>query len=94
MPNLFSDFPVVILAWVLASTSGLTRIATAAVLPFATAIAEIAASSGSDSTLKHRIPVSIAKAISRAVLPTPAKTIFCGDAPAASFDAVEAVLRA
>ena len=26
MPNLFSDLPVAILAWVLASTSGLTRI--------------------------------------------------------------------
>ena len=31
MPNLFSDLPVAILAWVLASTSGLTRTETCAV---------------------------------------------------------------
>ena len=34
MPNLFSDLPVAILAWVLASTSGLTRTDTQAVRPF------------------------------------------------------------
>ena len=33
MPNLFSDLPVEILACVLASTSGLTRSATCAVVP-------------------------------------------------------------
>ena len=40
MPNLFSDLPVAILAWVLASTSGLTRTETQAVRPFDAAISE------------------------------------------------------
>ena len=39
-PNLFSDRPVVILAWVLASTSGFTRSATRAVRPSEVASAE------------------------------------------------------
>ena len=68
MPNLFSALPVVILAWVRASTSGLTRMATATVAPFDAAISEMRSSSGSDSTLKQRMPVSMAKAISRARL--------------------------
>ena len=58
MPNLFSALPVVILAWVLASTSGLTRIETGATAPRAAAIREIWSSSGSDSTLKQRMPLS------------------------------------
>ena len=84
MPNLFSALPVVILAWVRASTSGLTRMAMATVAPFDDAISEMRSSSGSDSTLKQRMPVSMASAISRAVLATPEKTILSGVAPAAS----------
>ncbi len=75
MPNLFSALPVVILTWVLGSTSGLTRIETGARRPFAAATSLRRASSGSDSTLKQRIPASSPAAISRAVLPTPEKTI-------------------
>ena len=41
MPNLFSALPVVILWWVLASTSGLTRTATSTVRPLAAAISEM-----------------------------------------------------
>ena len=40
MPNLFSDLPVAILAWVLASTSGLTRSETQTVRPFEAAICD------------------------------------------------------
>ena len=41
-------------------------------------------SSGSDSTLKQRMPSSTASASSRAVLPTPENMIFSGGTPAAS----------
>ena len=58
MPNLFSERPVEILRCVLASTSGLIRTETGACRPFATATSESAASSGSDSTLKQRMPRS------------------------------------
>jgi len=75
MPNLFSALPVVILAWVAASTSGLTRSATGAVTPRALASPEITRSSCSDSTLNCMMPASSAAAISAADLPTPANTI-------------------
>ena len=64
MPNLFSDLPVEIFLWVFASTSGLMRIEIGARVPFETATSESASSSGSDSTLKQRMPLSSAKAIS------------------------------
>ncbi len=67
-PNLFSALPVAILWWVLASTSGLTRKAMRAVAPRAAATSLSALSSGSDSTLKAKMPASSAKAISRARL--------------------------
>ncbi len=75
MPNLFSDLPVAILAWVLASTSGLTRTETCAVLPFDTAIADSSSSSGSDSTLTQKMFSSSASASSSAVLPMPENMI-------------------
>ena len=84
MPNLFSDFPVAILACVLASTSGLTRTETQAVRPFEAAICDSSSSSGSDSTLMQRMPASIAAASSSAVLPTPENMIFSAGTPAAS----------
>ena len=43
-----------------------------------------ASSSGSDSTLKQRMPAKRPSAISSRVLPTPEKMIFCGGVPAAS----------
>ncbi len=45
--------------------------------PAATARAESSSSSGSDSTLKHRMSAASAKSISSAVLPTPENMIFC-----------------
>ena len=57
MPNLFSDLPVEILAWVPASTSGLTRTEMRAVLPASTASRDSSSSSGSDSTLMQRMSV-------------------------------------
>ena len=56
MPNLFSALPVEIFLWVLASTSGLMRSEIGAVLPSAAARADSSSSSGSDSTLKQRMP--------------------------------------
>ena len=53
------------------------------VRPFAAAIADSSSSSGSDSTLKQRMPASSASAISRAVLPTPENMILSGGMPAA-----------
>ena len=55
MPNLFSDLPVEILAWVRASTSGLTRTAMRRLRPCRRRSGESASSSGSDSTLKQRM---------------------------------------
>ena len=52
--------------------------------PCSAAMRESSSSSGSDSTLKQWMPASSAKASSRAVLPTPEKTIFSGGMPAAS----------
>src|SRR5215831_1611569 len=83
MPNLFSAFPVAILACVLGSTSGLTRIEISAVRPLAVAIEERSASSDSDSTLMQRMPCSTARLSSRAILPTPENTMRCGGMPAA-----------
>ena len=83
MPNLFSDLPVEILAWVRASTSGLTRMAMRAIRPRAEATSESASSSGSDSTLKQRMSSSSASAISARVLPTPEKMILFAGTPAA-----------
>ena len=47
-------------------------------------MAEMASSSGSDSTLKQKIPAPKAASISAAVLPTPEKVIFPGATPALS----------
>ena len=73
MPNLFSFLPVAILAWVSASTSGLTRIATGAVRPRSVATALSRRSSGTDSTLIWWIPAASAAAISAARLADPGK---------------------
>ena len=51
--------------------------------PRAAAMAEIASSSGSDSTLKQRMFSSSARLISRAVLPTPEKVMRLPGTPAA-----------
>jgi hypothetical protein len=83
MPNLFSDLPVEIFLCVLASTSGFTRTEMDAVTPFDTAVSDRASSSGSDSTLKHRIPLSRASAISSRVFATPENTIRSPGTPAA-----------
>ena len=81
---MFSALPVAILAWVLASMSGLTRSAMSARRPLPVAIAASSASSGSDSTLTHRMPASTAAASSASVLPTPENMILSGAMPAAS----------
>ena len=84
MPNLFSDLPVAILAWVPASTSGLTRNEIRAVLPASTASFDSNSSSGSDSTLMQRMSAASAARSSGSVLPTPENRILFGGIPAAS----------
>ena len=84
MPNLFSRRPVVIFAWVAASTSGLTRSAIVASRPEAAASSASATSSGSLSTLNWKMPVSSPKRSSSRVLPTPENTMRPGGMPAAS----------
>ena len=84
MPNLFSDLPVAILAWVPASTSGLTRNEIRAVLPVSTASFDSNSSSGSDSTLMQRMSAASAARSSGSVLPTPENRILLGGMPAAS----------
>jgi hypothetical protein len=84
MPNLFSLLPVAILAWVFASTSGLTRMAMGAVAPREAATSLSARISGSLSRLNCRTPPISAARISPRVLPTPEKTILSPDTPAAS----------
>jgi len=69
-PNLFSALPVEILAWVMASTSGLIRTDATAVTPRAAAMRWIASSSARDSMLKRPMPTSSASAISASDLPT------------------------
>ena len=81
---MFSALPVEILWCVFASTSGLTRIDTAARWPMRLATSDSSSSSGSDSTLKQAMPSRSASAISRAVLPTPENTILRAGTPAAS----------
>ncbi len=83
MPNLFSDFPVEILAWVRASTSGLTRTEMGAVRPASCASDDSSASSGSDSMLMQRMSSASASRSSAAVLPTPENTILFAGMPAA-----------
>ena len=83
MPNLLSALPVVILAWVPASTSGLMRSATFIVRPMELAMAEITSSSAALSTLIWPIASPIASRISRAVLPTPENTMSCAATPPA-----------
>ena len=65
-PNLFSLLPVVILAWVLASTSGFTRSATRAVRPMPVAMAEIIAISSALSALIWKMSSAEGVARSRA----------------------------
>ena len=72
------------MAWVFASTSGLIRTETGANLSISAATALSRSSSGSDSTLKHRIPTSSARRISARLLPTPEKMIFSAEIPARS----------
>ena len=72
-----------ILAWVRASTSGLTLTATGATRPSPAATSLSASSSGSLSTLNCRTPPSSASRISSRVLPTPEKTIRSPGTPAA-----------
>ena len=84
MPNLFSALPVAILAWVLASTSGLTR----------TEIVRGAALAGGDRRqqleLRLGLDVDAEDALVErerklgAVLPTPENMILSGGTPAAS----------
>ena len=83
MPNLLSAVPVVILAWVPASTSGLIRKPTGATWPEADATADSICASSTDSRLNWSSPPPSASAISSAVLPTPEKTIRSGGIPAA-----------
>ena len=71
-PNLFSFFPVLMYLWVWGSTSGLTRKAIRPVTPNRRAHSEMRTASGSDSTVKKRMPSFRAYSISSAVLPTPA----------------------
>ena len=79
---MFSFRPVEIFSCVLASTSGLMRRLTRAPRPRAPWRAPRGArSSPSDSTLKQWMPASSPKAISRAVLPTPEKTILSAGYP-------------
>ncbi len=78
-----SALPVVILAWPPAPMLGLTRIATTARTPFCRAISASSPISGSDSRLISATPTSRAKASSRAVLPTPEKTMRSAGMPAA-----------
>ena len=84
MPNLFSDLPVEIFAWVPESTSGLTRIEMRAVRPICAAIRDSASSSGSDSMLMQRMSCDTASRNSSAVLPTPENRILFAGMPAAS----------
>ncbi len=83
MPNLFSDLPVAIFAWVFASTSGFTRTATGTLTPIDTATSDSARISGSLSRLICRTPPSSACRISSRVLPTPENTIRSPGMPAA-----------
>ena len=71
MPNLFSLRPVVILAWVPASTSGLTRMVMSALTPSWPATAFSVSSSDELSTLIWPTPASSAAISSEAFLPTP-----------------------
>ena len=83
MPNLFSFMPVEILAWVRASMSGLTRIATGAIWPRAVAISLSRRSSGTDFDI-DLVDLGVERGLELArVLPTPEKTIRCGGTPAA-----------
>ena len=84
MPNLLRSVPVVILAWVAASTLGLTRTATGATRFLCDASRSIASSSGSDSTLNWKMPAASAAPSSRSVLPTPENTTRPGATPARS----------
>ncbi len=82
-PNLFSVSPVVIFAWVRASTSGLTRSAQRARRPSPTATSDSAAASSALSMLSWRMSASSAARISARVLPTPEKTMPEAGTPAA-----------
>ena len=82
MPNLSRARPVLILAWVPASTSGFTRRATRAVRPEAAAMAESMSSSSALSMLICEMPSERARLSSAMVLPTPEKTISAGAMPA------------
>ncbi len=79
---MLSALPVEILAWPPAPTSGLTRMAMAGRAPLSEAIWAIRPSSAVDSTLICPTPYSMAKASSRAVLPTPEKITFEAGTPA------------
>ena len=83
MPNLFSALPVAILAWVRASTSGLTRIATGAATPSRCATSESARELGLGLDVELADAGSSASRISPPVLPTPEKTIRSPGTPAA-----------
>ena len=88
MPNLLAFRPVEIYGWVLASTSGLMRSETGAVLPSRCATALILSNSGRLSTLKHLMPAFNANSISTSLLPTPEKMILSALPPAASTRAI------
>ena len=87
-PNLFSFLPVEILAWVPASTSGLTRSVAGAVRPMARAVSARATPSGSCSILNWPMPSFRPCASSARVLPTPEKTMSFAGTPAASARAI------
>jgi hypothetical protein len=82
MPNLLAPWPVETCSWVSASTSGLTRSATRARLPWRPARRSRVSSSEADSTLKSRMRSPRPAISSSSVLPTPAKTTFLGSKPA------------
>lgn len=80
---MFSAFPVVMYRCVCGSTSGVTRNAIRATRRSRAATRSIVSSSASDSTVRKRIRLRSAAAISSSVFPTPAKTIFSGPTPVA-----------
>ncbi len=84
MPNLLPFRPVEIYGCVFGSTSGLTRKEMGAFIPRLAATSLSLDNSGIDSRLKHFTPALSAAVISALLLPTPEKTTFWAEPPAAN----------
>ena len=84
MPNLLCSRPVEMWGCVPASTSGLTRRATRARVPWLRAMASIRSSSPGDSALITPTPRPMARSSSSRDLPTPVNTSSSGMNPARS----------